>query len=170
MENKVVSYKTCFQMPVLHIFSAVGVQLWHPNRRVEITSNLNNFIIIGKLMELLLQMIFNFAITDMARVSLLLITCEELPSLARVDQRYVKLCTSPTFCLISMILVAACCLVLLTRVLHFSILISIPYAPNVLPSELVRPWSIATLPPRRSLSSAKCRFLSSCPPMEGGVE
>ena len=92
---------------------------------MDVTSDMNNFIFMGKLMESLLQMAFNFVTADVARPSLPLISSVELPSLVRVDPRKVKLATSHA-CLLSMIPVAAYCLVQLTRILFFSMLISIP--------------------------------------------
>ena len=142
------------------------IQLSHPCNRMEPTKDLNSFNSTGKLMGFLCQMTLSLVMADAAWSSFSVTCFVELPSLVKVKPRYLKLFTSSSFCPFSVMEVAASWVRLFTMTLLFSEFTSIPYAPVVLSNLVVRSWSYASLPPVRSISSAKCRLHSGRPPME----
>ena len=78
--------------------SAVMVQLSQPHNRMDSTSNLYSFILVGKLISMLFQILLNFAMADVAVAILILIYVVERPSLVRVALRYLKASTSSSCC------------------------------------------------------------------------
>ena len=133
---------------------------------MDTSRDLISFNLTGKLMALLFQMTLSLVMADAARLSFLFTSSVELPSLDKVEPRYLKLSTSSRFCPFSMMEVAACWVRIFTVTLLFSALTSIPYARAVLSSLMVKSWSSASMLPMRSMSSAKCRLHSARPPME----
>ena len=91
-------------------------------------------------------------------------TCLNAARLSFVFTFFVELpSTFSSFCLME---VVACWVRLFTMNLVFSEPTSIPYAAAVVSRLVVRTWSSASLPPMRSMSSAKRRLHSGRPPME----
>ena len=89
-----------------------------------------------KLMVLCDQILFNLAIVAIAEAILMHTSAEQVPSLHRVDPRYLKLFTSSNFWLF--VLMSAPMFVLLVMILLFSVVISIPYAVALSTNLLVR--------------------------------
>ena len=91
---------------------------------MEGTRNLNNFNLLVKLMVLLHHVLFSLAIAANAKAILMQSSAEQVPSLHRVDPRYLKLVTSSIFWQL-MLLSALILFMLLVMILPFSALISI---------------------------------------------
>ena len=77
-------------------------------------------------MSLLFQVVLCLDIADVATAVLILISFVEVPSLLKVDPKYLKESTSSRFCPFIMMLMGVFWLVLLTSILLFSELTTIP--------------------------------------------
>lgn len=159
----------CSNAWILLSRSAMSVQLSHLYDRMETTSAFYIFNFTGKLIELLFQMTLSFVMENVARLSRVFTSLIELPSLVRVEPRYLKLSTSSNFCPFSMMQVGAGWLWLFTIILLYSMLTSMPCAPAALSSLVVRFWSSTSLPPTRLMPCAKRRLHNRCPLMEMDV-
>ena len=116
-------------------------------------------------MVLLHQILFNLAI---AEVNLMWISAQHVPSLHRVESRYLKLITSSS-CRPFMLISALMLFMLWVMILLFSVLTSIPYTLALSVSLLVRSWSLTLLLPIRLMSLVNCRLHVVLPPMEMDV-
>ena len=87
------------------------------------TTDLYDLNLLAKLMMLHCQILFSLAIAATTEAILMKISAEQVPSLHRVDPRYLKLITSNFWLL--MLMPALMLFVLLVLILLFSVLISI---------------------------------------------
>lgn len=92
-------------------------------------------------MALLFQILASLVMADVAMPILVFISFVELPSALTKDPRYLKSFTSSSICPLIVMFGDGKCLWLLTRILLFSALISMPYALAASSSLVVICWS-----------------------------
>ena len=134
---------------------------------MKVTRELCSLNLLAKLMVLHCLVLLSLAIAAVAEEIQMWTSAEQVPSLHRVDPRYLKLFTSSNFWLF--VLMSAPMFVLLVMILLFSVVISIPYAVALSMSLLVKSWSSPQLLPIRLMSSANRKLHMGFPPIEMDV-
>ena len=119
----------------------------------------------AKLISLLLQILFSYAMLAVAMASLILISAVERPSFVSVAPRYLKAITFSS-CWPFMLNCTVVLSPLLTMTLLFSQLIYMPYSRALFDNLSVSSCNSSLLPPIRSMSSTNLRLEIVRPPME----